>query len=419
MTTSAVNTLLPAIFVALPVMDEAENISVFISDFKQQNYKGRSFLFVCVNQPDHWWSDPAKVAVCNRNADTLRFLGELSLPGLEVIDCSSPGKGWHGKKHGVGIARRVVMDSVVNLAKGSDLIVCLDADTRFGSGYFTSLAATLGSNHDVIAISVPYYHNLTDDDIINRAILRYEIYMRHYAIQMLLCGTPFHFTALGSAMVTTAAAYKKIGGITPKLSGEDFYFLQKLTKAGKVITWNPEFVYPAARFSNRVYFGTGPAMIRGAAGDWSSYPVYDKQDFDLIRKTIATFPCLYDLDLPTPMDVFLKQCFGSQIWEPLRRNSTTREQFVKACHQKIDGLRLLQFLKWMHHTKNSSDEQRLSGFIESQYGKQTLIHLLGEHQNFSFINSPISLLNRVRNFLAKKEWELRQLTVNQNNISLT
>lgn len=411
MASIAINSSLPAVFVALPVMDEAENIAVFLSDFKSQDYKGKSFLFVCVNQPDHWWTNPDKAPVCHSNAETLRFLGGLSLPGLEVIDCSSPGKGWQGNKHGVGMARKVAMDSISNSASQNDLIVCLDADTRFSTGYLTSVASTFALHPDALALSVPYYHKLTDCETLNRAILRYEIYMRHYAIEMLHCGTPFNFTALGSAIAVTVSAYRKLGGITPKLSGEDFYFLQRLAKAGKVITWNSEFVFPAARFSNRVFFGTGPAMIRGAAGDWSSYPVYDPHDFELIRKTIELFPDLYTSDVPTPFDAFLHQCVGSHVWEPLRKNSTSTQHFVKACHQKIDGLRLLQFLKWKHRQNSGSDESRLRKFLESRFGKHSAIHLLSEEQSFSFSNSAIARLDRIRNFLADEEWKLRQLNI--------
>jgi hypothetical protein len=134
--------------------------------------------------------------------------------------------------------------------------------------------------------------------------------------------------------------------MTAKKSGEDFYLLQKLVKAGRIIHHNTEMVYPATRYSDRVFFGTGPALIKGSGGNWESYPVYDHRLFDQVEATYRLFGELFDGDVDTPMDGFLRNQFCSgDVFGPLRRNAATREQFIKACHQRIDGLRILQFLK--------------------------------------------------------------------------
>ena len=79
----------------------------------------------------------------------------------------------------------------------------------------------------MIGLAVPYYHKLIGDAT-DRLILRYEIYMRCYLINLLRIQNPYAFTALGSAMAVTVRAYRKAGGLTPVKSGEDFYFLQNL-----------------------------------------------------------------------------------------------------------------------------------------------------------------------------------------------
>ena len=149
---------------------------------------------------------------------------------------------------------------------------------------------------DAVALSNPYYHKLTGAEAEDRAILRYEIYMRNYAINMLLINSPYAFTAMGSAIALPVSSYKAIGGLTPKLSGEDFYFLQKLRKYGNINIHNKEKVYPAARFSDRVFFGTGPAMIKGNDGDWESYPIYHIQLFKNIERTYESFEILFKND---------------------------------------------------------------------------------------------------------------------------
>jgi cellulose synthase/poly-beta-1,6-N-acetylglucosamine synthase-like glycosyltransferase len=277
----------PAVYIALPVLCEHENLPAFLENVLAQDYPGTIRLFVCVNQPEAWWDNPDKLPVCLDNAQSMELLKTWKEPDITVIDRSTKGKGWEGRQHGVGFARRETMEAIAKVAQEHDIIVSLDADTAFNANYISSVVDTLLKNPEASALAVPYYHRLTGSEAADRAILRYEIYMRCYAINLLRINSPYAFTALGSAIALTVKNYKSIGGITPKLSGEDFYFLQKLRKKARVLTWNSEKVYPAARFSDRVYFGTGPAMIKGAAGDWSSYPVYHHSRFEEIKQPMS------------------------------------------------------------------------------------------------------------------------------------
>lgn len=405
----------PCVNIALPVLNEYENLPEFLDHVRCQDYKGAIRLFVCVNQPDEWWNNPAKRAICQDNASSLALLRGITDIRITVIDCSSEGQGWKGSKHGVGFARREVMEAIASEASHQDIIISLDADTKFGPCYVSSVVRTLKDNPQASALAVPYYHLLTGIEVIDRAMLRYEIYMRCYAINMLRIGSPFAFTALGSAIALTVKSYNSIGGITPKLSGEDFYFLQKLRKKGKIIIWNPEKVYPTARFSDRVYFGTGPAMIRGAAGDWSSYPVYHHSWFDEVKKTYELFPALYHENTKTPMDGFLNEIFpGEPIWEKLRTNATSVEKFVWACHQKVDGLRILQFLKWQHRRLPVNDEKNLMEFIITFHANSRLLHEL-KTADLRFSSSSIVLLNQIRDFLVDQEDEMLRSRKIQDN----
>lgn len=405
---------LPAIFVSLPLLNEYENLFAFISNVRAQDYEGQIKLFVCVNQPDEWWNEPARVPLCHNNQKSIEFLLSEKYLDIFLIDRSSPGKGWKGSKHGVGFARRETMQAIAAVAKKHDIILSLDADTWFGTHYFLSVATTMRQNPHYSALSVPYYHILTGDPVADRAILHYEIYMRYYAINMLRINSPYAFTALGSAIAVTVKNYLSIGGITPKMSGEDFYFLQKLRKKGKIICWNPEKVYPAARFSDRVYFGTGPAMIKGANGDWSSYPIYRHQWFDEIQETYSYFEQLFVEDIPTPMDRFLEEFSGEEnIWTKLRKNASSPESFARACHEKIDGLRVLQYLKWKQRQNPSVDEQSLIDFVAKFFPES--LEIFKVYSNiFSFSSSPINDLDRIRNWLAEKEEALQKAQLNND-----
>ena len=391
----------PDIYVALPAMDEADYIPNFIDCLQSQSFKGFKLL-ACINQPDNWWDNPGKVHICENNQRTIEFLNGINGFDIEIIDKSSRGEGWKGKKYGVGWARKSIMDKIASEAADNDLIVSLDADTTFSPDYFSSLIESFSTHSKAVALSVPYYHKLTGDEIADRAILRYEIYLRYYNLNMLRIGSPYAFTAIGSAIALPVKSYRAIGGMTPHKSGEDFYFLQKLRKYGDILLWNREKVYPAARFSSRVDFGTGPAMIKGRAGDWSSYPVYPYYYFDEIKQLFDLFPDLYERSLPTPLDDFFEEKFGdADIWTPLRVNSRKKEQFIKACHHKFDAFRTFQYLKWRHLDETGkSDEENLLEFIN-----RGLINGLDNKPlyDFTFSDSSIDILNEIRDVLCKNE----------------
>jgi hypothetical protein len=173
-------------------------------------------------------------------------------------------------------------------------------------------------------------------------------------------GSPYTFTAIGSAIALKVKALKKIRGITPLSSGEDFYLLQKLRKMSPISNYNSELVYPAARFSTRVPFGTGPAMIKYCSGNFENYPYYHHSLFGKIKETYDIIPELFSEDKNTEFIDFLKEQYKTNdLWSPLRKNFKTLPQFARAFHEKADGLRILQFLKAKHAELKISDEEAL------------------------------------------------------------
>ena len=359
--------LRPHLHIAIPAMDELEYLPHTLQSIEQSVFSCKSSsepaftVYICVNQPDDWWNDTAeRRRICESNATLLRALEEYHAFPIVVIDRCSRGKGWTGKNFGVGWARKALFDHILSVAAPTDLIVSMDADTQFDSGYLQSLFDSFAAHPQWVALSVPYYHRLTGDAAADRAILRYEVYMRNYALNMLRIGSPYSFTAIGSAIVMRAAALRKIGGITPVKSGEDFYLLQKLTKMGTVGSWNPECVYPAARFSDRVFFGTGPAMTKAAVGDFESYPIYHHTLFEKVAETYARTDELYHHDLHTDFLLFLQRQFkDADPWSTIRNNVKDADQFRRAFHEKADGLRILQFLKQQQKEKAIPDKESL------------------------------------------------------------
>lgn len=388
-------------------MDESDNLENLISILKLQTYTNFE-LVVCVNQYDHWWLDETKKHICEDNRRSLEYLKIVNCFDISIIDKSSKGRGWLKKKGGVGWARKVLMDSISARASSTDIIVSIDADTYYPKNYLEQIMIFFEHNSKLFGLGLPYYHRLAKDET-DRLILRYEIYMRYYMLNMLRIDNPFGFTALGSAMAFPVWAYTKVGGLTPVAAGEDFYFLQKLVKSGKIGIWTDTIAYPSPRLSDRVAFGTGPALIKGCSGNWSSYPIYNYKSFDDVHATFQSFSNLYKDNTDTPMDKFIEETFGSKnIWDPLRANYKDILNFEKACNNKVDGLRILQFLRWQDKENGSNDEKNLFDFLKKFHRNEMDDKLIDKFHKFDYQESELDTLTKIRDLLFNIEMRVRK-----------
>ena len=379
----------PAIYIALPILHERENLERLMNCLSCQTQPIKR-LVICINNYDHWWADSMKKI------------------DIQIIDKTSPGKGWEAKRGGVGWARKVIMDEIASYASDQDIIVSIDADTYYPEDYLEKLVYTFKTEPGLYGLAIPYYHKLAGDET-DRLILRYEIYMRNYLLNMINIRNPYSYTAIGSAMAFPVWAYRKVGGLTPVKSGEDFYFMQKLAKNGKIGNWTDTVAYPSPRFSDRVLFGTGPALIKGNNHDWNSYPIYTYKSFLKVKDTFDLFEKLMRSDIEIPMSSFLKKQFNNNnIWEPLRLNYKDVKNFINACERKVDGLRILQYLRNERVQEIKNNETILFENLSLLYPDDTLLDEIIGLEDFSFEQSSIEYLNKIRDYLFQKENVLRK-----------
>ena len=382
-----------SIHIAIPALDELDFLPQTLEAIAQQKTDFPFFVYICVNQPDAWWKDEHKIDICKHNQELLEIIKTFNAFKITIIDRSSKGMGWKNNDCGVGWARKTLFDTIMETARDDNIIISLDADTLFSESYFQSIGENFMQNNTEV-LSVPYYHKLTQNENANRAILRYEIYLRNYFINMHRIKSPYTFTALGSAIAVKTKALRKIRGITPLKSGEDYYLLQKLRKMVPISTYNSEIVYPNARFSTRVPFGTGPAMIKGDSGNWESYPIYHYSLFNKIKETYDIIPQLFTEDIETEFIDFLKMQYKTNdLWSPLRKNFKTLPLFTRAFHEKANGLRILQFLKMKNNAlpPETSNELRVTGSVlELNEIRDTLFEIEMElrKSSNSLINNP-------------------------------
>ena len=399
------------IFFAIPAMDEMDYLPAVLDCISKQSCDAEVITYVCVNQPEKWWDDAERINICRNNQQLLAWLQNCTMPNLHILDKSSRGKGWTDKQQGVGFARKFLADHIMQSANEEDVLLSMDADTTFHPAYCQSLITNFAAHKQAVALAVPYYHLLTNKEAEDRAMLRYETYTRNYNLHLLRIKSPYAYTALGSAIVCPIKSYKAVGGFDKQESGEDFYFLRKLSKYGKVLTYNEERVYPAARFSMRVPFGTGPAMWKGSLGQWEAYPIFHYSGFEIIGDTYRQIHTLFKKDIDNEFIQCLQRLFSEQdLWSPLRKNYKTESAFAKAFHNKVDALRIFQFLREYQRNIPKTDTECLADFLQKYYPEAYADFFKNP---FSFEHAPIEILNPLRDFFVAEETFYQRIKDNQ------
>ena len=189
------------------------------------------------------------------------------------------------RKHaGVGLARKIGMDLAVNhfLENKSTggVIVSLDADCLVSPNFLVSIHHAFLEDSRLSATIHHVKHRVEKgDSILKKSIRQYEEYLRYFRFMLKEIDFPYYYQTIGSAFAVTADTYVKVGGMGRQQGGEDFYFLQKVFEFGKVKEMTDVVVYPLARYSDRVPFGTGPALQKMMLHPEGPLEVYSKRSF--------------------------------------------------------------------------------------------------------------------------------------------
>ena len=128
------------IAVAIPLMAESENLPNLVNCLEAQTFQNFK-VFFCVNQPESFWQNPEKTFICHNNRESIEYLHALDSDRYFIIDRSSEGKGWDEKRQGVGHARKVLFDTILEKHSDNTIIISLDGDTSFSGNYFQSIVS--------------------------------------------------------------------------------------------------------------------------------------------------------------------------------------------------------------------------------------------------------------------------------------
>jgi hypothetical protein len=274
------------IHIAIPACDEEQFLPRVLESLSQETYKD-FVVWVCINQPESWWNDPNKIAVCESNQRLLHFLQSFKSTypfELRVLDCASRGKGWSGDKWGASLARKTLMDLISAESGEEDMIMSLDADTLVDEHYVSEGMGGFLRFPRAAALTFAYYHKLEGDENLRKSMIRYETYLRNYFLGLLNVKSPYSYVPIGSAFAVKVWAYKAVRGMPLRAAGEDFYFLQKVRQVGFVLPFPEVVVYPAGRLSHRVLFGTGRALTYSFDELCQRYPLFPSSSFQKLQE---------------------------------------------------------------------------------------------------------------------------------------
>ncbi|APG28473.1 hypothetical protein A7E78_11840 [Syntrophotalea acetylenivorans] len=284
----------------------------------------------------------------------------MERPGLQLawIDAASPGLELPIKDGGVGLARKVGFDLALKrltFGQSDPLLIALDADTLVRPDYLPALHEHFQDTVSGAAV-IPFCHQPGNDQVHDRAIARYELFLRCHLLGLTLAGSPYAFHTVGSTMACRATAYARAGGMNRRQAGEDFYFLQQLAKTAGVAQLSGTVVYPSARPSRRTPFGTGRSVSALLAGDSEAVLFYPAACYTVLGEWLQLANDQLNLDGATllqragrycePLADFLQKEKFPVLWDRLKGNHGTPDALLKAFHDWFDGLKTTRLI---HH----------------------------------------------------------------------
>ena len=268
-----------------------------------------------------------------------------------------------GHQTGAGQPRKIGMDEALrrflSIEKETGVIVSLDADCMVEKNYLNEIYKTFRKDKKLLSATLAFRHpieHLEENDPIRKSIELYEIYLHYYRAALAYTGYPYAYHTIGSAFAVRIVPYAQVGGMGKQQAGEDFYFLQKIFPLGKTIEIKTTTVYPAARLSDRVPFGTGPALAKMISGKELIKLTYTFESFRILKTLFDSIDRLFkSSDIKKTLETFspilteflLNDDFISEM-EIINRTTSTFPAFRKRFFHYFNAFKILKYLNFAH-----------------------------------------------------------------------
>ena len=270
-----------------------------------------------------------------------------------------------GHQTGAGQPRKIGMDEAlrrfISIGKETGVIVSLDADCLVDKNYLTEIHKVFHKNKKLLSATIAFHHtveHLPENDPVRKSIELYEIYLHYYKAALEYTGYPYAYHTIGSAFAVRCTPYAQAGGMGKQQAGEDFYFLQKIFPLGQSVEIKKTKVYPAARISDRVPFGTGPALAKMIAEKEIVKYTYSFESFQILKTLFDIIDQLFKAN-PETIEKQLKKLspmlfkflsndnFIAGI-EIINKTTSTLPAFRKRFFNYFNAFKILKYLNFAH-----------------------------------------------------------------------
>lgn len=334
-----------AAIAAIPLRGEDELFSGLLDSLS--NAAGsRSLAVAVVNaKEDDLYRESSILTVQALRAKSTQLSAEISVlpwsPSLDVLWVDRVSRPF-GLKDGVGLARKMACDIAIKLWNeervASSIVHTTDGDARVAPDYFNETALDLGGLGDKPAALLHRYIHLGAEDP-SSAIALYDAWLRYYEEGLRHAGSPYAFPTIGSLIAFHPWAYAAVRGFPKREAGEDFYFLNKAAKIGRIGELSGK-VALIDRPSQRVPFGTGQGTekIRRLWDSRTDYTVHDPEVFECLQDWLKK-----STEALSQESTDLKECFALRDFETLDRRLDLRAILETAAQRNSVKDRLRQF----------------------------------------------------------------------------
>ena len=349
--------------IVVPAICEYENIQNLINSLSKNDdkYFNETLVIFVVNN-----SKSSSDQIKTDNQELITFLKSYIInynkKGLQIglIDASSERNELKEKDAGVGLARKLGMDSALQIfnyeLNSKKIITCLDADCTVEKNYITEIITTFNKKN-LSAGVVNYAHKFSDKEENTNAIICYELFLRYYVLGLQFANSHYAFHSIGSTMCCDFESYIKVEGMNKKKAAEDFYFMEKLAKIFTIEKINSTTIYPSARASWRVPFGTGQSVNRFINKTRDEYMLYNPESFIVLKNWLKFFMSneKYSVDDYLSESRKINIClynflvlnkFTNNVGKILK-NSSSQSQLQKQKLSWFDGFKTLKLIHYL------------------------------------------------------------------------
>jgi hypothetical protein len=269
-----------------------------------------------------------------------------------------------GHQTGAGLPRKTGMDEALKQFKKEEnpqgIIVSLDADCTVRDNYLTEIYRCF-KKYKLKSATIEFHHPVEhwpEENALRQAGEVYEEYLRYYRSALEYTAYPYAYYTIGSAFAVTAQTYSQVGGMGKQQAGEDFYFLQKVFPLGATRFMDTTCVYPAARISDRVPFGTGPALSKMIEEKQIRKFSYQAAAFTELKIFFAAIDSFFKRptqeiekelhNLPSHLQTFLEEDGFLAKIEEINRHTANVNAFRKRFFNYFTAFKLLKYLNSVH-----------------------------------------------------------------------